>query len=777
MARGGHVFSFGSRPLGAIALSLQSAAPAVRTRAGFALAVHVLAVAGLPYVAWADVEGTPFYNLEYIIDPVIPGYELVNPTRTEILGVNDASVLVGYNAYNGLFDKAFLIQNGVVTGLKTTSTGYARAVAVNSSNHAVGWKWGQVNPSGLPRAVRWIDPEQGDVLTGLGEESQAWDINNTGVIVGWSRARASQPMQAFRWEDGEALLLGTLGGDESQAFGINASGSIVGGAEIANGQMRPFVWQDGTMTDLGDLSEAGGAGGFARDISDTGIVVGTMFTANGERAFRWEDGQAQDLGVMYTFDRSEAWAVNDAGDIVGRMWHSGNPAITRAFVWRNGQMYDLEPQVINIDSTDLKIEQAYDINASGQIVGFTHPGSRGYITTLVDAQFEYTVTHLGTPPTGAFNVIPIGLNEQGEAVGWLYDGDFEPEYRAWKWTAEQGMILLPATGTGNGFAATVINSAGQIAGADVVAFGDDSAWRFGNGSYTFVGLLPGTTWSMATGINASGDVVGYGDDYTPGPGNTRRGFIYTDQTGLLEIPDDPDLTGIGRINDQQVLTGRSTQQAFRWSIGGGMDLIPYPGGFSYGYDINESGQVSGIVAVGAEKYGALYTDGVGWQLIANIVGPGGQQAPGWEYGLAVNNNSEVVGYSEQDNPSEGYEIAWVWDSDRGLRILDDVIEPTALPSWFHLYRAVDINDKGQILAEGTGLNGELHSAFLLTPTGASGEPKEGDLTGDGTAGVPDLLMLLSAWGECADLGACDADLDGDGSVGVPDLLVLLAAWG
>ena len=51
----------------------------------------------------------------------------------------------------------------------------------------------------------------------------------------------------------------------------------------------------------------------------------------------------------------------------------------------------------------------------------------------------------------------------------------------------------------------------------------------------------------------------------------------------------------------------------------------------------------------------------------------------------------------------------------------------------------------------------------------------GDLDGDGTVGILDLLALLSAWGPCE--GECPADLDGDGAVGVLDLLTLLANWG
>ncbi len=50
-----------------------------------------------------------------------------------------------------------------------------------------------------------------------------------------------------------------------------------------------------------------------------------------------------------------------------------------------------------------------------------------------------------------------------------------------------------------------------------------------------------------------------------------------------------------------------------------------------------------------------------------------------------------------------------------------------------------------------------------------------DLDGDGAVGITDLLILLSAWGDCA--RPCAADLDGDGAVGITDLLILLASWG
>ena len=53
----------------------------------------------------------------------------------------------------------------------------------------------------------------------------------------------------------------------------------------------------------------------------------------------------------------------------------------------------------------------------------------------------------------------------------------------------------------------------------------------------------------------------------------------------------------------------------------------------------------------------------------------------------------------------------------------------------------------------------------------------GDIDGDGSVGVSDLLILLGEWGPCPDCNDCPADLDGDCSVGVADFLILLENWG
>ena len=66
---------------------------------------------------------------------------------------------------------------------------------------------------------------------------------------------------------------------------------------------------------------------------------------------------------------------------------------------------------------------------------------------------------------------------------------------------------------------------------------------------------------------------------------------------------------------------------------------------------------------------------------------------------------------------------------------------------------------------------------LNTPQGTAKLVRSmGDIDGDGSVGVKDLLILLGNWGPC-ETGCCPADLDGTGDVGVKDLLILLGNWG
>lgn len=56
-------------------------------------------------------------------------------------------------------------------------------------------------------------------------------------------------------------------------------------------------------------------------------------------------------------------------------------------------------------------------------------------------------------------------------------------------------------------------------------------------------------------------------------------------------------------------------------------------------------------------------------------------------------------------------------------------------------------------------------------------PCIGDITGDGTIGTDDMLVILNNWGRCVDPEDCPGDVNGDGLVNVDDMTIVLNNWG
>ena len=112
---------------------------------------------------------------------------------------------------------------------------------------------------------------------------------------------------------------------------------------------------------------------------------------------------------------------------------------------------------------------------------------------------------------------------------------------------------------------------------------------------------------------------------------------------------------------------------------------------------------------------------------------------------------EIVGRSvtvEFDGDGEptgdnGIYEAFVWSSDTGTMKLVDLIVEGDTAGWF-LERAVDINDAGWIVGNGTK-NGEPRS-FLLIPR----EPCVGDANRDGQVTPADFSAWVSAFNSGCD---------------------------
>ena len=201
------------------------------------------------------------------------------------------------------------------------------------------------------------------------------DRNSQGDIVGWVYGDAQRGIwqRATKWAAGRAYTLGPDSGS-SAAFAINDLGDVIGWAEFQGPSFRTperaALWPagTGTLVDLGTLPTAA-ARSVARDINNARQIVGTAYGDDGtRRGFRWEQGAMTELQPLEGDTDSEAFAINERGDILGTSYqHRCGPCLPRAVVWVGGTATDLNAGVAANSGWHLMEATAFD--DGGNIVG------------------------------------------------------------------------------------------------------------------------------------------------------------------------------------------------------------------------------------------------------------------------------------------------------------------------------------------------------------------------------------------------------------------------
>lgn len=206
--------------------------------------------------------------------------------------------------------------------------------------------------------------------------------------------------------------------DSGSATAINHRGDIVGisgSCDQAVGRYTArhmVVWQNGRMTDLGNLG--GDAWNTPLAINQSGDIVGFANTMPGpdfslHGFFRSHaGGPLTDLGVLYPGDSVvEALGVNDQGQVVGL---SCGGSGCHGFIWQDGVMTDLNTLVPGYTGV---IEAAQDINDLGQITGQALDSATGNLVSFLATPTAHRGSQIDAQTTGPMRngVLPVKVRE------------------------------------------------------------------------------------------------------------------------------------------------------------------------------------------------------------------------------------------------------------------------------------------------------------------------------------------------------------------------------
>jgi probable HAF family extracellular repeat protein len=368
---------------------------------------------------------------------------------------------------------------------------------LNSSGTAVGFANTPASDPYYPNCIlncyvihgfQW----QNGVLTDLGalpdvNSSAAFGVNESGLVAGVSENGSIDPLTGYPeedavvWERGRIENLGTLGGNNSIAFALDDWGQVVGAAanaipdQYAFGQpylaestfpvaqqSRAFLWQNGTMHDLGTLGGNDAAAGL---VNDLGMIGGTSYTNTTPNPttglptmdpFVWVGGRMLDLGTLGNGHFSYPNWMNIWGQTVG----NSAPADTwyHAFLWSGGRMQDLGLPLGGDFST------ANWVSDVGEVVGDASlPGDQTYHAVLWR---QGRATDLGVV-SGYGCSVATSINLVGQIVGLLVDCNTGEQIGAFLWENGTMYDLNTLISPGSGLSligAFDINNLGEIVG-------------------------------------------------------------------------------------------------------------------------------------------------------------------------------------------------------------------------------------------------------------------------------------------------------------------------
>jgi probable HAF family extracellular repeat protein len=248
-----------------------------------------------------------------------------------------------------------------------------------------------------------------DLGTLGGSSSLANGINDFGQVVGESKTLAGET-HAFLWDHGTITDLGKAG-ETSSAHSINNQGEIVGAISSKSVRGSAVRWKNQQRLLLADLAPTGsGSTAFAVNVNGdvTGVSSGFVSSSGGVvRAVVWQGGIVRDIGTLGGM-HSTALALNDLGDVVG--WAETPNHSAAAFLWHDGVMRNLKSLAGGVES------QSFAVNKLVQVVG-SSLNSKGESRAVIWDNGKITdLNDLVRSPPGLVFARARGINNRGQIL-------------------------------------------------------------------------------------------------------------------------------------------------------------------------------------------------------------------------------------------------------------------------------------------------------------------------------------------------------------------------
>lgn len=367
--------------------------------------------------------------------------------------------------------------------------------------------------------------------------------------------------------------------------------------------------------------------------------------------------------------------------------------------------------------------------------------------SIAFAQTSYKVTDLGVLPNKEESV-PAAINGQGLVAGTSIakaSGEAAFRYNPYNPSPMEdiGQSIRGIVSRGFG-----INNTGMTVGdaAVIAAHTTDSPIRhaalFNNGSLIDLGTLKRQIFSRANGINGFNQVVGFSGPELDSP--KSRAFFWSKSTGMVDlgtlggayaqafaINDYGHITGSSEVrssaNDSEATHAFLSASPLGAGAIGMRDLGTLGGSFSYGMAVNNNKHVVGYSTVNKvdSRVHAFWFDGNAMKDLGTLAPKFSSPLEDQSVALGINSSDRVVGYSYvpalnastdpavQPGTSPLRQDAFVW-YDGTMTDLNKLIGTAA--ETYHLTSAMAINDNGQIVATALSKATRARRAVLLTPS-------------------------------------------------------------